>query len=369
MLIRSLWLVLAPLVPHGGTRPTRPDAFRPKVEVWTDNGNDPYHAGDQARVYLKADQDAYVTVFRVDTDGRVRVLFPRDPWVDNFVRGDREYEIQSSPSSDAFSIDDDPGVGYVFAVASADPFAYEPIESGDHWDYRTIADGQVRGDPYVALTDLAQRIVPGSDADWDYDITPYYVEQHYQYPRFLCYNCHAYSSFRSWDPYASSCVRFRIVMYDDPYYYPYRAYRGTRVVFTRPARPEPRFIFKDRDPSGNDRFVTVERERPLNDDGRRGVTGRDVGGAGSVPPPTGVGLRDRGTPPTAAPVPTPGDRGRREEPRPADQQHPAPRPEPRRGNPPPPPGPRAEPRRPPPKVEHPKPAPNRGQPELRRRKP
>lgn len=342
MLIRTLWFAVAPLLSHGESQPTRVDAFRPKVQVWTDNGNDPYHAGDQARVYLKADQDAYVTVFRVDTDGRVRVLFPRDPWVDNFVRGDREYEIQSSPSSDAFAIDDDPGLGYIFAVASADPFVYEPIESGDHWDYRTIADGRVRGDPYVALTDLAQRIMPAGDADWDYDITPYYVEQHYQYPRFLCYNCHAYSSFRYWDPYASSCVRFRIVMYDDPYYYPYRAYQGSRVVFSRPTRPEPRFIFKDRDPSGDDRFVTVERERPV--------------------------VRDRGAPPSPSPAPI--DRGRREPPTPVDQQRPPPahRPEPRR-TPPPAPTPKAQPRRPTPKVERPKPAPNRGQPELRRRKP
>src|SRR5207249_6729656 len=75
-------------------------------------------------------------------------------------------------SSDVCSSDleDYPGVGYLFAVASADPFVYEGIQSRDHWDYRLIADGRVRGDPYVALTDLAQRIVPDGYSDWDYDI-------------------------------------------------------------------------------------------------------------------------------------------------------------------------------------------------------
>src|SRR5207249_632360 len=162
--------------------------------------------------------------------------------------------------------------------------------SGDHWDYRVIADGRIRGDPYVALTDLAQRIVPGGYSDWDYDLVPYYVQQRYDYPRFLCYDCHTYVGYPFWVPYDYTCTRFRIVVYDDPYYYPYRYYGGTRVVFTRPLRPEPRFIFKDRDGAGDDRFVIRERQRPLNDNGRRGVRGVDIGQRGTVPVPD---LRNR----------------------------------------------------------------------------
>ena len=266
---------------------TRLDSDRSRVSVWTDRGDDPYQTGRSARVYVRADRDAYVTIFRVDTDGQIRVLFPRDPWEDNFVRGDREFEVQDTRDDDAFYVDDYPGVGYIFAVASPAPFDYDAITSGDHWDYRVVSDGRVRGDPYVALTDLAQRIVPENDNDWDYDLVPYYVERHYDYPRFLCYDCHSYASYSTWDPYAYSCVRFRIVEFDDPYYYPYRYYGGTRVVFTRPYRPEPRFIFKDRDGVGDDRFVTHarERDRPDNDNTRRGVRGIDVGGRGSIPVP------------------------------------------------------------------------------------
>jgi len=154
----------------------------------------------------------------------------------------------------------------------------------------------VRGDPYVALTDLAQRIVPDSYNDWDYDLVPYYVQQHYDYPRFLCYDCHSYVSYSSWSPYDYTCVRFRMVVFDDPYYYPYRYYGGTRVVFTRPFRPEPRFIFKDR--QGSDAFITRVRERPVNDDRRRdvGVRGRDLGGTGVIPPPNILPPRERPSP-------------------------------------------------------------------------
>jgi hypothetical protein len=256
---------------------------RPKVELWTNRGDATYSRGDAVHVNVRSDQDGYVTILRVDTDGRIRVLFPRDPWEDNFVRGGREFELLGNSADDAFRVDDYPGVGYLFAIVSPEPFVYDPIENADHWDYRAIAD--VRGDPYVALTDLAGRIVPSGESDWDYDVVPYYVERHYDYPRFLCYDCHQYVSYRTWDPYDYSCVRFRVVVYDDPFYYPYRTYGGTSVVFTRPYRPGPRFIFKDQD--GRSPFVSRERERPVNDNGRRRVSGDGggSGGTGVIPPP------------------------------------------------------------------------------------
>src|SRR6266487_3250564 len=277
------------------TAPVRDhDLSRPKIELWTNRGDAAvFTRGERVRLYFRIDQDAYVTIFRVDTDGRVRVLFPRDPWEDNFARGARDLEVDGRAlGSDAFTIDDYPGVGYLFAVTSADPFVYDQIESGDHWDYRVIADGRVKGDPYVAMTDLAQRIVPEGYADWDYDVISYNVGQHYDYPRFLCYDCHTYVSYSYWDPYYYSCVRFRMFVYDDPWYYPYRYYGGTRVVFVRPFRPQPRFIFKDwgTDRPSREGFVSRERERPVNDNGRRGVTGRDLGGIGIIPPPD---VRDR----------------------------------------------------------------------------
>ena len=285
-MLHTIWLLSLATTPIGG--PSIPPVsveYRPRVEVWTDGGDSPYTSGQGVRTHFRADRDAFVTILRVDTNGRVRVLFPREPWEDNFARGGRDYEVQGGDERDAFYIDDYPGVGYLFAAASADPFVYDGIQSKDHWDYRLIADGRVRGDPYVALTDLAQRIVPDGYSEWDYDIAPYYVEQHYDYPRFLCYDCHTYVSYSSWSPYDYTCVRFRIVVFDDPYYYPYRYYGGTRVVFTRPYRPEPRFIFKDRQAS--DAFITRVRERPVNDDRRRdvGVRGRDLGGTGVIPPP------------------------------------------------------------------------------------
>ncbi len=265
----------------------------PYIEVWT-NHNEVYRRGNNVRVYFRSETESYVTIFRVDTDGRVRVLFPLAPWDDNYARGDRRYEIRAHGRRHSFVVDDYPGQGYLFAVASRDPFDYHDVVAGDHWDYRQVAaQGRITGDPYVSLMGLIDLIIPPNYADYSYDVLPYYVEQRYDYPRFLCYDCHAYASYSHWNPYRYSCVRFRIVVFNDPYYYPARYYSGVRVVYQRPARILPRYIFRSRAPG--DRFVTRVRRRPTSSGGRRvadiGVTGGDVGGRGSVPTPITSGRR------------------------------------------------------------------------------
>lgn len=265
--------------------------FAPAVHVWL-NGDGYYRRGDRARVYFETDSDAYVTVFRIDTDGRVRVLYPQYPWHENLVYGGRRYEVvepYGTHADYAFRVDEYPGQGYVFAVASYEPFDYRAFTRRDHWDYEAIAyHGRVTGDPYVAFDELVDHIVVGDYAGYTTDVYPYSVEQRYSYPRFLCYDCHAYVPYRSWNPYRHSCVRFRIVIYDDPYYYPARAYAGTRVVYKRPGRYAPRYVFKDR--AGAKPYVTRERRRPTDHDvdrrsPDRGATRRDVNGMGRIPAP------------------------------------------------------------------------------------
>ena len=216
-----------------------------RVTLWTDR-DDPYPRGAAARIYLSLDQPAYVSVVRVDTDGRIQVLFPRHPWGDNHVESSQSFEVDGGRGGHSFIIDDHPGIGYLFAVASSTPLDFGDLTRGDYWDYRLIDGGRIQGDPYVALTDLAARIAP--EGDYDYDVVPYYVERHYEYPRFVCYDCHAYASYSDWDPYRTSCSRFRVVVRDDPRYYPYRYGGGRNVVAVRPVHPGPRYLFRDAEP-------------------------------------------------------------------------------------------------------------------------
>lgn len=283
-------LVLTPVVAEGSAAPAAVlrralAEHNVSIVVWTDR-SDIYRRGERVRVYFKAETDAYVTILRVDTDGRVRVLFPGRPWDDNYVRGGRRYEVRS-PYGDrgryAFTADDYPGQGYLFAVASIEPFAYHAFVSNGRWDYYQVGHrGRITGDPYVALTDLIDRLVPLGYDDYGYDIYPYDVEHRYEYPRFLCYDCHGYRAYPAWDPYRHWCATFRIVIYDDPYpIYPYtgRVYGPTRVVYRRPVRLEPRFVFEPR--TTGTPYVT-RAHRPA--DGRTGGQG-ETRGSGRVRTP------------------------------------------------------------------------------------
>src|SRR3989440_13098440 len=100
---------------------------RPRVEIWTDRGDDPYASGQGVRVHFRTEQDAYVTILRIDTDGRGRVLFPREPWEDHFARGGRDYEVPGREDRVAFHVVDYPGVGYNIVLATGDGFAYEVL--------------------------------------------------------------------------------------------------------------------------------------------------------------------------------------------------------------------------------------------------
>lgn len=249
----------APVPPMPAGRSDR----EPRVSVWTDR-EAPYRRMDVVRVFASTRVDAYLTVFRIDTDGGLRVLFPRQPWEETWVRGGRVVEVDAGAYGGAggFQVDDYPGIGYVFAVTSEEPFDYSGLVRGDEWDYREIANGRIHGDPYVAISDLAGQISP--DAAYDYDVTPYYVEHHYDYPRFVCYDCHTYAPYARWDPYGATCTRYRVVIYDDPYYYPYQAYGNRVVIPGRPARLQPRYVFEAAD--GRSAWVTRSHRRPAADE-------------------------------------------------------------------------------------------------------
>jgi hypothetical protein len=288
--------VTAPAGSAANVPARRHDAGPPGIRLWTSHG-ETYRRGERVQVFFRTEQDAFVTVLRVDSDGRVRVLFPREPWEDNRVRGGYTYDVPNYGRHDAFVVDDDPGVGYVFGVASADPFRFEPFSRSNHWDLALASDGgRIHGDPYQALAEMVQRILPPDYADYDTHLLPYYVEQHYDYPRFLCYDCHTYVGFSAWNPYSYWCPRFTLFVYRDPFYYypsywyPSRYYGGTRVVYTRPFERGSQYIFKAREDQSAPAIAYRDRSRENQGERRaadRGVRGADIGAAGTVPVPGG----------------------------------------------------------------------------------
>jgi len=277
----TLLTMLAPGLSSGAMKPTG-DAGRldPSVSyihaqpvseprIWLDRGTDPVlEPGDRVRIYYRTPADSYVAILQIDTDGTTRMLYPRSPTESHYARADRDYRLLF-PRSAYWNVDDRPGVGYFFVVTSPIPFdlsdfRYSYYDGG--WDLSAVGS-TVYSDPYVAMDDYVARLVPDwEDVDYGLGFISYNVGGAHEYPRFLCYQCHGFRPYSTWNPYRYTCVNFRVVVYDDPYYYPSRRYRADRVVMVGPRNPtRPRFGFKERAPGEPGPPVLVVR-RPERDD-------------------------------------------------------------------------------------------------------
>ena len=90
-------------IPRHGARarslPRHGAFYTPGIRIWT-SGSDLHRRGDRIRLFYRTERDAYVTIFRVDTDGRVQVLFPRNPDDENYGSAGATYSVASYENND-----------------------------------------------------------------------------------------------------------------------------------------------------------------------------------------------------------------------------------------------------------------------------
>lgn len=179
-----------------------------RVSIWLDRDQDEiYNRGDEQRVTFQTNEDAYAVVYRIDTDGLVSVLWPRDRLDDGFVFGGHEYRLPGREAP-ALRISESEGEGYVQAVVSRYPFDLRSLEldflgegGRERYEFR------VAGDPFLAMNEVNHAIT-GLEDSRDHVITNharYYVHRVVDHPRYLCSQCHTDDTVR-YDPYAGSCT-------------------------------------------------------------------------------------------------------------------------------------------------------------------
>jgi hypothetical protein len=232
-----------------------------RVHLWTDRGDDAvYHPGERVLIRVTANDDAYVSVYDIDTEGRVRVLFPA-LGSDGFVRA-REVVTLPGPHADFdYVVTGPPGIETIEAVASrARLRSWEDEEWEDEgwdededsewddevdWDEggslvaRPRATGlRVAGDPFVAVRRVNHRLVPDGCDDRDYDsaYASFYVGERVSYPRYSCNDCHG--PHHGYDPYADHCSVFSVRV-NVGWVYP----RHHVTVIHRHRVTEPRYVY------------------------------------------------------------------------------------------------------------------------------
>ncbi|MGD2045259.1 MAG: DUF4384 domain-containing protein [Gemmatimonadota bacterium] len=233
-----------------------------QARVWLDRGSEPVlRRGETVRIYYQTTENAYAAIFRIDTDGQISLIYPQDPTMEERLQGGVDYRL-IFPSAPIWRVDEDPGVGYFFMVASRErldfsAFAFDPQYG---WDLDAVGR-VVYEDPYVAIDDYVAQLIPNwEDAPYALDFITYNVGDTYTYPRFLCYDCHDARPYAAWNPYAVPCTTYRVVIYDDPYFYPYYRYSGRAVVVAPRVVAQPRYAVAVRAPG--DSYRPIVRTRP-----------------------------------------------------------------------------------------------------------
>jgi len=95
---------------------SRHQAPAPEARIWFDRGVDPVlERGDRVRVFYRSSVNAYVAILQVDTDGTVRLLYPRSPSENHYTRANQDYRLLF-PRSPYWYVGDRPGMGYFLSL-------------------------------------------------------------------------------------------------------------------------------------------------------------------------------------------------------------------------------------------------------------
>ena len=154
-----------------------PDLVRPDV-VLSVVGNATLRRGNHVRLLVRTDRDAYLTVYRVNTEARISIVYPASPDSQTALtpmvsRGVRD--PSGSLENHTFTIDDYAGVGYVFVIASPVPFDYASMRDSTGWNPDGLIEGgRVPEDADAMIADIAMATLPDT-VPFSYDEQRYLV--------------------------------------------------------------------------------------------------------------------------------------------------------------------------------------------------
>src|SRR5215212_4062178 len=133
----------------------------PEVQVWLDDRS--FISGDMIRPHVVADDDAYVTVFRVTTDGELKVLYPARPDMRETYSRDRVMNnLLPVNGNNAFYVAESAGNGFVFAVASYYRINYSYYASRGQSSLARLASANRFGTPCQIVRSFVEEISGGS---------------------------------------------------------------------------------------------------------------------------------------------------------------------------------------------------------------
>ena len=153
----------------------------PQMSLWSPQ-SERFDQWDYAHVFFSVDRDAYVALFEVGTDGRVRIIYPRTPRDALLQRGGTTQRVLAG----AGFYPDSPmsrQIPYVFAIASYKPFDLSEFGNGKRWRYQLTSSSANARNPEHTIRSIATMMFDEEDpeitADYLYFATRSQVRQAY----------------------------------------------------------------------------------------------------------------------------------------------------------------------------------------------
>jgi hypothetical protein len=164
---------------RGGSR-TADDA--PRINLFVD-GYRGFYYGEPVPVHFQVSDDAYVLVGRVDSNGRLTILFPRSRLASSFAPGNALVRVRGSRAGafGAFYATDVGRTGFVFAVASYAPFDLSAFRSQDFEriglpSQLSEVNRRYAYNPSEYVERFASWVLFDGNTPYDYDIDYYSVD-------------------------------------------------------------------------------------------------------------------------------------------------------------------------------------------------
>ena len=111
---------MAELEPNPAYQPQlKPNEKRLKVSAWVDRKNATYRLGDTVIFYIKANKDAYITLFDIGTTGKAHVIFPNKFQRTNFVQAGEVVSIPQAAAKFQFKVGGIAGTELVKVIATS----------------------------------------------------------------------------------------------------------------------------------------------------------------------------------------------------------------------------------------------------------
>lgn len=156
------------------------------ARIWVANERYEFGGGERVDVAFTVSRGAYVAIVHIAPDGRLDFLHPSRPGDVGRVAGGRVHSLARTAST--WKVGRSAGVGYLYIVASTRPLDFSAFGGpfGSRWDW-SYAGRTVRGDPYLALDQITEVLIPDpSLGEYAVDLYSYQVGGRYGYPRYAC---------------------------------------------------------------------------------------------------------------------------------------------------------------------------------------